>query len=529
MTNELVLEPYVKEILEKFARTKLPILLLGPTGSGKSALAARIHQMSERSGPYVARNCSETPKDLIAGELLGTVRGAFTGAMDRHGWVKIADRGTLFLDEIGELPLEAQPKFLSVIEGQPFFRIGDAMTPLRSDVRVLAATLQDLNGLMEQGKFREDLYQRLNWIVIRLPMLRDRTDRMDIAQALVQKACARNPNDATNILRRIERLFDLPDSWPGNIRELMAFVQIAVIDSDFADSRTQNEWARRTNPRSATTTHIPTRSVSQTLDDIEQFAALIRGGLPASTNPNARPPMFRSQEGSRALARLLLAKDPPGPVSRSEIQTVLGLNDGRPVANILVELARDGLIVHQGQSIAAIWPQAKVSLSRRMTLPGGITGFLPVSPDESLVAKTGDKLRIQVRSPAQRFVTVGIVTHSWDKVAPDRAERREPTLLVRRKKLEANAASMDLDFDLVPPCGCVQVLVHLSPAEHWGARLAEYSEVPNLVPTSLLEVVRRRVLQPRDGGGWGDGWLTEFVIVQSDGESESVEEQGHRE
>jgi formate hydrogenlyase transcriptional activator len=220
------------------AGTDSAVLIQGETGTGKELIARAIHQESRRkSAPYVTVNCAAMPAALLESELFGHERGAFTGAITQTtGRFQMAHNGTLFLDEIGDLPLELQPKLLRVLQEQEFERLGSART-IRVNVRVVAATNQDLQQMVKERRFRADLYYRLNVFPIALPALRERPE--DIA-ALVQyfvrkftqrmnKTISRIPDEVMTILRQYD--------WPGNIRELQNFIERAVIMSPDTELR----------------------------------------------------------------------------------------------------------------------------------------------------------------------------------------------------------------------------------------------------------------------------------------------------
>lgn len=220
----------VVERVEQVASTDAPVLLLGETGSGKEVIAREIHRLSRRaSGPVVKVNCGAIPPGLIDSELFGHERGSFTGAVqDRAGWFERADGGTLFLDEIGELPLDAQVRLLRVLQDGTFERVGGRRTHT-VDVRIVAATHQDLHGMIAKGTFREDLWYRISVFPIRLPPLRERvTDIPALAEHFAWSAGRRllgvplapSPRD-------IDLLAEY--SWPGNVRELAAVIERAAI------------------------------------------------------------------------------------------------------------------------------------------------------------------------------------------------------------------------------------------------------------------------------------------------------------
>ena len=206
------------------------VLVQGETGTGKEVVAQAIHEASpRRQNRFVALNCAAIPSALLESELFGHERGAFTGAVAQTaGRFQAADRGTLFLDEIGDLPLELQPKLLRVLQEKEFERLGGGRT-VRVDVRVIAATNQDLWGMVQERKFRADLYYRLNVFPITLPPLREREDDIPLLiEYFVQKFAGRQgklidriPEDVIETLMR--------HSWPGNIRELQNIIERAVI------------------------------------------------------------------------------------------------------------------------------------------------------------------------------------------------------------------------------------------------------------------------------------------------------------
>jgi len=212
------------------APTDSTVLINGETGTGKEVIAQAIHEASpRRQNRFVALNCAAIPTALLESELFGHERGAFTGAVAQTtGRFQSADRGTLFLDEIGDLPLELQPKLLRALQEQQFERLGGGHT-FQVDVRVIAATNQDLWGMVQERKFRADLYYRLNVFPITLPALREREDDIPLlSEHFVQKfakkqgkSIERIPGEVVGILKH--------HNWPGNIRELQNVIERAVI------------------------------------------------------------------------------------------------------------------------------------------------------------------------------------------------------------------------------------------------------------------------------------------------------------
>ncbi|MBU2647308.1 sigma 54-interacting transcriptional regulator [bacterium] len=220
----------------KASTNKLPVLISGESGTGKELFAQAIHHASPRNiYPFVRINCAAIPKDLLESELFGYERGAFTGAntSGKPGKIELADRGTLFLDEIGDLPLAMQPKLLRVLEEKEFERIGGTKV-LKSNFRLIAATNQNLDHLIEARAFRKDLFYRLNVIPLKIPPLRERKDdiiliaRHLLKQMAVEMTLSNVYLDAAS--EEILREFD----WPGNVRELSNILErsISTLEGD---------------------------------------------------------------------------------------------------------------------------------------------------------------------------------------------------------------------------------------------------------------------------------------------------------
>jgi transcriptional regulator with GAF, ATPase, and Fis domain len=206
------------------------VLLQGETGTGKEVIAQAIHQASpRRHSRFVAVNCAAIPSALMESELFGHERGAFTGAVAQTvGRFQAADGGTLFLDEIGDLPLELQPKLLRALQERECERLGGGRT-IQVDVRVIAATNQDLWHMVQEKKFRADLYFRLNVFPIKLPPLRERTeDIAPLVEHFVQKFAMRQGKSIDRIPDKVMEVLEYHD-WPGNIRELQNVIERAVI------------------------------------------------------------------------------------------------------------------------------------------------------------------------------------------------------------------------------------------------------------------------------------------------------------
>src|SRR5579872_6233559 len=228
-TSELIgASPKFRAVLEDVrtvAATDCSVLIRGETGTGKEVIARAIHDGSpRRQRRFVAINCAAIPATLLESELFGYERGAFTGAVThREGRFQAADRGTLFLDEIGDLPLELQPKLLRVLQEQQVERLGGSRA-IPVNVRVIAATNQDLWGMVQEKKFRADLYYRLNVFPITLPPLRERNSDIPLlVNHFVQKFAERQGKVIDYIPEDVMEALENHD-WPGNIRELQNFI-----------------------------------------------------------------------------------------------------------------------------------------------------------------------------------------------------------------------------------------------------------------------------------------------------------------
>ena len=213
--------------LFRLAGSQATVIITGESGAGKEVVARAIHDLSERAGKfYVAFNCATVPRDLFEGQLFGYRRGAFTGAASDHpGVIRAASGGTLFLDEIGELPLEVQPKLLRFLENGEVFPLGERR-PVRVDVRILAATHRDLGLLVREGRFREDLYYRLQVVPIHVPPLRDRREDVPVLARHFLRDLARRGEPPVLAPDAVSAL--VSHTWPGNVRELRNVIERAL-------------------------------------------------------------------------------------------------------------------------------------------------------------------------------------------------------------------------------------------------------------------------------------------------------------
>lgn len=216
--------------VEQVAPTDAPVLILGETGTGKEVIARAIHARSARAdGPIVRVNCGAIPPELVDSELFGHEKGAFTGALaTRKGWFERADGGTLFLDEVGDLPLAAQVRLLRILQDGTYERVGGQQTR-RADVRLLAATHRDMEALVREGRFREDLWFRISVFPLYLPPLRSRPDDIPALARHFAGAAGLRLGPAPLALDDDDLALLLAYPWPGNVRELAAVIERAAI------------------------------------------------------------------------------------------------------------------------------------------------------------------------------------------------------------------------------------------------------------------------------------------------------------
>ncbi|WP_372378455.1 sigma-54-dependent Fis family transcriptional regulator [Vibrio natriegens] len=233
----------------------ISLLILGETGVGKNEFVKALHKNSQRkSGPLVAVNCGALPKDLIESELFGYVAGAFTGANSKgyQGKIRQAHKGTLFLDEIADLPIAAQSRLLHVLQDKTVLPVGSNQS-VQVDTQIIAATHKDLEALVEQGEFRQDLYYRLNGLIIELPRLEERQDKQKLIESLHRRHAEPNQHLCPHLLALL-----LSYSWPGNLRELDSLIKVSAL---MAQGEAVLELA-----------HVPTH-LSKKLSQIQQQAS----------------------------------------------------------------------------------------------------------------------------------------------------------------------------------------------------------------------------------------------------------------
>jgi len=223
----------IRELVKKIAQTESTVLITGESGTGKEIIARAIHELSPRSGgPFVSINCAAVPETLLESELFGYKKGAFTGATkDKIGLFAAADGGTFFLDEVAEMPLPIQAKLLRILETYEFVPLGST-TPVKVDIRLVAATNKNLKELVDQNRFRADLYYRLNVIHIHIPPLRERReDILPIAYSILERVALKRNEPVKKLSDEAKELI-LNAPWEGNVRELENVLERAAILCD---------------------------------------------------------------------------------------------------------------------------------------------------------------------------------------------------------------------------------------------------------------------------------------------------------
>ena len=248
----------IYRVLARLTQTDLTVMINGESGTGKELVARVLHDHGKRrAGPFVAINMAAIPRELIESELFGHEKGAFTGAQNRtQGRFEQAEGGTLFLDEIGDMPLEAQTRLLRVLQQGEYTTVG-GRTPIRTNVRIIAATHRDLKSQIQLGAFREDLFYRLNVVPLRLPPLRERIDDVgDLVRHFLRQAAREGLGQKSIETAAIERMKAY--AWPGNVRELENFVRrlaalntqdtltVQMVDADLTEANAQSPADRGT-------------------------------------------------------------------------------------------------------------------------------------------------------------------------------------------------------------------------------------------------------------------------------------------
>lgn len=284
-------EPLSKVLLQvaRVAPTDSTVLISGETGTGKELIARAIHKRSNRSKrAFISMNCAAIPPSLMASELFGHEKGAFTGALQRRlGRFELADGGTIFLDEIGELPPDTQIALLRVLQEREFERVGSSQ-PISVDVRVLAATNRDLKAAVAAGTFRQDLFYRLNVFPIQMPPLRERVDDIPLlVEYLIERYSKKAGKKIKNIQRRTLDLFQAYD-WPGNIRELQNVVERAVVLCDGETFSVDEAWLNLESNQSGPTVPIVATLAEREREMIEVALAECKGRISGPSGAAAK-------------------------------------------------------------------------------------------------------------------------------------------------------------------------------------------------------------------------------------------------
>jgi formate hydrogenlyase transcriptional activator len=291
-------------LVAKVAPTDSTVLITGETGTGKELVARAIHKRSPRAArPFVSVNCAAIPLSLVASELFGWEKGAFTGATQRRlGRFELADGGTIFLDEVGELPPETQVTLLRVLQERVFERVGGSH-PIAVNVRVLAATNRDLLAAAEAGTFRRDLFYRLNVFPIAMPPLRERADDIPLLlEYLTERYASKAGKKIKSVKKKTLELFQEYD-WPGNIRELQNVVERAVILCDGDTLEVDETWLQRESPQPSTAPRgLGRLQVSQEKDVIEAALKECQGRVSGPLGAAAKLGIPRSTLESRIRA-----------------------------------------------------------------------------------------------------------------------------------------------------------------------------------------------------------------------------------
>ena len=270
------------DLISSAAQSEAPVIIYGDSGTGKELVAAAIHKLGvRRKGPFIKVNCAALSESLLESELFGHVKGAFTGAdRTRMGRFEAANGGDIFLDEIGDLPLSTQVKLLRVLQEKEIEKVGDHR-PLSIDVRILAATNKDLNRLMEEGRFRQDLYYRIGVIPIMIPPLRERREDIPLlVESFINRIRLKTDKPISGMSREaMELLMDY--DWPGNVRELMNVIEYAFVLCSEGEIMSNHLPARVSGQTVST---VPRRRVFQQLDANEERRRLMEALTAAGGN-----------------------------------------------------------------------------------------------------------------------------------------------------------------------------------------------------------------------------------------------------
>jgi formate hydrogenlyase transcriptional activator len=302
----------LKSVLQQVALvapTDATVLILGETGTGKELVARAIHRLSNRSSrPFIRVNCAAIPPSLIASELFGHEKGAFTGALHRRlGRFEAANGGTIFLDEIGELPMDTQIALLRVIQERELERIGSSQS-IAVDVRIIAATNRDLEAAVAAGAFREDMFYRLNVFPIHVPALRERLEDIPLLVAhLIERLAKRAGKEFRTIKMNTIELLQAYD-WPGNIRELQNVIERSVILSAGDVFSIDEAWVRRALRQSRPITPLAASMADREREMIEAALAESEGRVAGPSGAAAKLGIPRQTLDSK-IANLQISKE----------------------------------------------------------------------------------------------------------------------------------------------------------------------------------------------------------------------------
>jgi len=291
------------------APTEATVLILGETGTGKELIARTLHERSRRSSrPFIRVNCAAIPASLIASELFGHEKGAFTGALQRRlGRFEAADGGTIFLDEIGELPMETQITLLRVLQERELERVGSSQS-ISVNVRIIAATNRDLKAAVAAGTFRQDMFYRLNVFPIHVPSLRDRAEDIPtLTEYLISRYAKKAGKRFRYIKQSTIRLLQAY-AWPGNIRELQNVIERAVILCEGATFSIEENWLKIESPRTfATSAPLASSLADREREMIEAALAESKGRISGPSGAAARLGVPRQTLDSK-IANLQISK-----------------------------------------------------------------------------------------------------------------------------------------------------------------------------------------------------------------------------